>query len=139
MMFLGFLDRNPCQNMIHAGVMGACHLEVDVCGARIRQRIDAKQVALTHDRRISMVPLLSIRDAAKLLGISESTMRTMTERCIVPHYRVGTGRGAIRISSDDLEVYLACQRHETVPDRIPQRRSRVLTIPHGTPSRHFRD
>jgi excisionase family DNA binding protein len=82
--------------------------------------------------------MFSIREVAEQIGVSESTVRTMTERCIIPHYRIGTGRGAIRISSDDLEVYLARQRRETVPDRIPQPRHRVLTLPRdGKPCPHF--
>jgi excisionase family DNA binding protein len=85
-----------------------------------------------------MIPLLSIREAAKLLGISDSTMRTMTERGLIPHYRVGTGRGSIRISSDDLEVYLACQQREAPADRRPQPRARVLTrLPDGKPMTRF--
>jgi excisionase family DNA binding protein len=84
--------------------MGACDLEIGVCGgANPPARIDAKQVTLTHDRRLSMTPLLSIPEAAKLLSISESTLRSHVSVGKIAHRRIG---GAIRFTEGDIEEFV---------------------------------
>jgi excisionase family DNA binding protein len=88
-----------------------------------------------------MAPLLTIRQVAELLRLSESTVRTMVERRIIPVYRVGTGRGSIRISRDDLRVYLENQREERSEpvrsDRLELRPKGLTRRPDGKPLRHF--
>jgi excisionase family DNA binding protein len=85
-----------------------------------------------------MAPPLTIRQVAELLRLSESTVRTMAEQRIIPIYRVGTGRGSIRISPDDLHVYLENQREERPEPVRAAPRPRVLTRrPDGKPLRHI--
>jgi excisionase family DNA binding protein len=50
-----------------------------------------------------MTPLLSIRDAAKLLGISESTMRSHVSCRRIAHRRIG---GAIRFTEQDIQSFV---------------------------------
>jgi excisionase family DNA binding protein len=50
-----------------------------------------------------MTPLLSIRDAAKLLSISESTLRSHVSVGKIAHRRIG---GAIRFTEEDIRSFV---------------------------------
>jgi excisionase family DNA binding protein len=50
-----------------------------------------------------MSPLLSIPEAAKLLGISESTMRTHVSCRRIAHRKIG---GSIRFTESDIEEFV---------------------------------
>ena len=52
-------------------------------------------------------PLLTIREVAGLLRVSEKTVRNLINRGHLPHYRIGVGRGAIRVSEEALADHLA--------------------------------
>jgi len=54
--------------------------------------------------------LLTVRDAAAILKVSCSLVYQLVAAGKLPCYRIGTGRGAIRIRSDDLETYVAACR-----------------------------
>jgi len=42
--------------------------------------------------------MVSVREAATMLGWSEATVRKSIEAGLIPHIRSGQGRGSIRIS-----------------------------------------
>ena len=55
--------------------------------------------------------LLTVKEASARLRCSPSTIYTAVATGQLPHYRVGTGRGHIRIHKDDLETYWrSCRR-----------------------------
>lgn len=51
--------------------------------------------------------LLTVREAARRLNLSPSTVYELINRGKLMCHRVGCGRGVLRISEDDLESYLA--------------------------------
>jgi excisionase family DNA binding protein len=48
----------------------------------------------------------TVREVAEQLGIAPTTVYAMCQRKLIPHVRLGTGRGAIRISEEALAEYL---------------------------------
>lgn len=55
--------------------------------------------------------MLSVRQAAQVLGVSTGTIYALCARGPLDHYRIGTRRGAIRIALPDLLAYLERSRH----------------------------
>ena len=54
--------------------------------------------------------LLTVRDVAELLQLSESSVYTMASAGVLPHLRVGNGRGTIRFRQEDIGQFLdSCQ------------------------------
>lgn len=49
----------------------------------------------------------TVQEVADRLGVVPATIYALCQKKVIPHVRVGTGRGAIRISEEGLEVYLA--------------------------------
>jgi excisionase family DNA binding protein len=60
---------------------------------------------------------MTVRDAAKRLEISAATVYAMVASGRLRCYRVGNGRGAIRISEEHMAAYL--EGAETAPEAIP--------------------
>jgi excisionase family DNA binding protein len=59
---------------------------------------------------------LSVSDAAEKLNCSTQTVYRLCENGKIPHYRLGAGRGVIRIRSADLAV---CQQiYRSMTDEI---------------------
>ena len=56
--------------------------------------------------------LLSTHDVAKLLKVSRSLVYELVETGKLPSYRIGSGRGAIRISEKDVAAFLRSSRKE---------------------------
>ncbi len=56
--------------------------------------------------------MLTVKQAAERLGVSPSTVYHLCAAKLLPHSRVGLGRGVIRIAEADLERYLAGRRVE---------------------------
>jgi excisionase family DNA binding protein len=50
---------------------------------------------------------LNVQEVADRLGVAPTTIYALCQKKVIPHVRVGTGRGAIRISEDGLARYLA--------------------------------
>jgi excisionase family DNA binding protein len=59
------------------------------------------------NRSVPLEPLLTIKQAAKLLNMSEKTVRRRIETKDLPVIRDG---GSIRIRPDDLRAYIAMRR-----------------------------
>jgi excisionase family DNA binding protein len=66
---------------------------------------------------------MTVRDAAKRLEISPATVYTMVASGRLRCYRVGNGRGVIRISEEHLATYLAGA--EPIPGPGPDRPVRL--------------
>jgi len=55
-------------------------------------------------------PPLTIGQAAERLNISRRTVYDLCRSGKLPHYRIGIGRGTIRIAADDIAAFLeACR------------------------------
>ena len=50
--------------------------------------------------------MLSVREAAEHLGIAVSTVYDLVRQRKIAHHRVGTGRGRILFTEQDLSAYL---------------------------------
>ena len=51
--------------------------------------------------------MMTVKQAAERLNVSEKTVRNMVKCGKLPHHRIGAGRGVIRISEHALEQHLA--------------------------------
>jgi excisionase family DNA binding protein len=60
-----------------------------------------------------------VKQAAERLGVSAATVYQLCAAKLLPHSRVGLGRGVIRITEADIDRYLAGRRVEE--DRQPLR------------------
>lgn len=58
--------------------------------------------------------MLTIKEAAKVLGIHENSVRRWADRGDLPHYRIGS-RGDRRFVEAELEAWLQRQRVEQRP------------------------
>lgn len=68
--------------------------------------------------------LLSVKDAAAILGLSSTAIRAMCEAGELPHHRIGAQGGRIKISESDLAEYLEKTRVLKMPMAEQGRRSR---------------
>jgi excisionase family DNA binding protein len=50
--------------------------------------------------------LLTVREAAERLGCSEALVYLLCSERRLPHVRLGTGRGTIRIAEDDINEFV---------------------------------
>jgi excisionase family DNA binding protein len=57
--------------------------------------------------------LLTVKDVATRLNVSQSCIYQLVESGRIPHHRIGLGRGAIRFTEDDISNFLAGSREET--------------------------
>lgn len=71
------------------------------------------------------VSMMTVREIAKTLRISLACAYSLVESGQLPCYRIGTGRGTIRISQEQLERYL--------------KRSLCGRLPEGRPSSDRRE
>src|SRR4051794_35781443 len=53
-----------------------------------------------------MSTLLTVHEAADLLRLSDAAVYALCKAGQLPHYRLGKGKGAIRINEGDLLAYL---------------------------------
>jgi excisionase family DNA binding protein len=56
--------------------------------------------------------MMTVKQAAEKLVVSPATVYQLCTAKLLPHSRVGLGRGVIRISEADLAAYLAGRRVE---------------------------
>ncbi len=54
--------------------------------------------------------MFSVHQISKRLGVSLACVYALVESKALAHYRIGMGRGTIRISEDQLQTYLG--KHE---------------------------
>lgn len=56
--------------------------------------------------------LLTIKDVAQRLNVSQSCIYQLVETGKIPHHRIGTDRGAIRFTEVNIEGYLAATEEQ---------------------------
>ncbi|MBI1311744.1 helix-turn-helix domain-containing protein [bacterium] len=69
--------------------------------------------------------LLTVKDVAQRLNVSQSCIYQLVETGKIPHHRIGVGRGAIRFTEDDITEYLQNAREQPASGGSP----RPLTRP----------
>ncbi len=69
--------------------------------------------------------LLKPRQLAEKLNVSLSTVYGLIESRRISCHRIGRGRGAVRVSEEDLAAYLASCRCDAHGDKLPSRPPRV--------------
>ena len=75
---------------------------------------------------------LSVGDVAERLSVSPSCVYQLIESGRLAHHRIGVGRGAIRVSQEDLYDYLSACRRERKgeePRRTPRPKLKHLRLP----------
>lgn len=78
--------------------------------------------------------MLTVQDVADRLNVSAACVYALVARNDLPHVRIGTGRGTIRILEEDLGAYLSGRRRDRPPEPepsvpMPLKHLRVRTIP----------
>ncbi len=69
--------------------------------------------------------MLTVDQAAERLNVSVKTIRNLIASGKLGHYRIGSGRGVIRISEEALDRHLAdCEVRESDSPTSPRRRER---------------
>ena len=73
---------------------------------------------------------LKVRDTAERLNVSESCVYQLVEAGKLACHRIGIGRGAIRISEEDIRQYLESCRYEKheKPRRTPRPKLKHLKL-----------
>src|SRR4051794_2901927 len=71
---------------------------------------------MRSERSGGSVALLTIKQAAERLNVSEATVYDLCAKRKLPHVRIGTGRGTIRIDEQALEEFI---KAATVPPAEP--------------------
>jgi excisionase family DNA binding protein len=69
--------------------------------------------------------MLTIRQVAERLNISASTVYSLVSSRKLPCHRIGVGRGAVRVSEEDLSVYLESCRQPVIEPRLPVQRVKL--------------
>jgi excisionase family DNA binding protein len=59
--------------------------------------------------------MLTVTEIAARLKVSRSTIYNAVEAGILSHYRIGLGRGAIRVSEEQLQKFLESTEVEETP------------------------
>ena len=74
--------------------------------------------------------LLTVRDTAKRLNVSRNCVYQLVDACKLPCHRISLGRGAIRISEDDIRQHLESCRYEKCeePRRTPRPKLKHLKL-----------
>lgn len=98
------------------------------------KRLPPGRTTRPRRRGVPDVKMLSVREAAEALGVSETTVRALCSAGRLAHHRVGArGRGKIVIGAADVESFLAGCR-VAPPSRPP-----VSPPPPAKPARAGRD
>ena len=74
-----------------------------------------------------MPPYLTVRQVAERLGISRPQAYALCKSGKLPHHRFGNGRGAIRISEEQLAEFLEATRFKP-PVELPELRHIQLPV-----------
>jgi excisionase family DNA binding protein len=67
---------------------------------------------MTERNRNTLPKLLKPTAVAAALSVSRSLVYDLIEKGKLPHYKVGVGRGAIRVSEDDVVEFLRTRRRD---------------------------
>jgi excisionase family DNA binding protein len=75
-----------------------------------------------------MSPMLTVAEVAKRLSVSRNTVYQLVQRGDLVAHRVGLGRGAVRVTPEELDAFLARSRQAPPPPVAQKRRS--ARLPH---------
>ena len=62
-----------------------------------------------------MSKFLTVSEVAERLNVSAATVYNLVERDRLAHHRIGIGRGAVRVSEEQLRAYLESTQRGGVP------------------------
>ena len=98
---------------------------------------------MTSDEGITKPDFLCVRRAAEQLRLSVGAVYELCRRGLLAHYRIGIGRGAIRIRQFDLSAFLGnCRRNEKEPRRpaeeVNRAKPKTVTRTAIRPFKHIR-
>jgi excisionase family DNA binding protein len=79
---------------------------------------------------VSASQLLTVRQVAARLCLSASAVYQLIESRQLAHHRLGSHKGAIRVSEADLTAYLATCREEQAQQKQQERRPKRTTLKH---------
>lgn len=84
-----------------------------------------------HDMLAKRCNMMTIADIAKRLRISQACAYALVESKELAHYRIGLGRGRIRVSEEQLATYLEKRRVTKVekPRTTPAKLTHVTVMP----------
>jgi excisionase family DNA binding protein len=74
--------------------------------------------------------MITVKEAAKLLGVSEALVYALCASHRLRHSRVGTGRGVIRISVEAISEYLNQQEVGPAPPTPQPKPPKPLKLEH---------
>lgn len=77
------------------------------CALECKRSFDHPLASFIWKERRDRESLYSVRQVAAQLGLAATTVYSMCRQRQIMHVRIGTGRGAIRISADALATYLS--------------------------------
>ena len=85
---------------------------------------------MANDVREYNDELLTVRDVAKTLRVSINCVYELVGKGRLASYRVGAGRGTIRVRREDVRTYLeGCRVENEEPKRhVPRPRLKHLTL-----------
>lgn len=63
--------------------------------------------------------MISVKELAKVLGVSSKTIYALCERREIPCYRIGTGRGTLRFDLDEVKQALRPAQAVAKPLEVP--------------------
>lgn len=74
--------------------------------------------------------LLTVREVSRVLRVSINCVYNLVSQGKLPSYRIGAGRGAIRVKREDINAYLATCRREKGEEaaRLPHPRLKHLSL-----------
>ncbi|MCC7423964.1 MAG: helix-turn-helix domain-containing protein [Planctomycetaceae bacterium] len=71
---------------------------------------------------------LTVREVAKRLQVSASCVYQLIDMGKLPHFRIGVGRGVIRILEEDLNAYLSASRQAPPAPAFTVRRGKLKSM-----------
>ena len=82
----------------------------DISGEAKKARVDLRDCEGEMKENSKTPKLLTVRDVAEMLQLAQSSVYAMAAAGVLPHLRVGNGRGTIRFRQEDIEQFLeSCQ------------------------------
>ena len=74
--------------------------------------------------------LLTVKDVAQKLNVSQSCIYQLVESGRIPHHRIGLGRGAIRFTEADVIGFLETSREDAIPTAVSDLASKGRNFKH---------
>jgi excisionase family DNA binding protein len=72
---------------------------------------------------------MTVKQAAQRLEVAPSTVYALCAAGLMPHHRVGLGRGVIRIDEADVRDYIEARRRVAATPPVPEVARLVAPVP----------